>query len=271
MSALLRYFVYILCYRGMRLFASLVAVRLCAADCSIEMMNPMPLIPKDGRMCPRQVAIPGPVDQSCCSRYVANRQNDVDREATNLKCRAACQYDKHNFPANNPECIFQDYFVENGRAKVEFDPDEFLCYSNWVYGYTEPPKLAGYAFHENVLTPQDCQAICQEDEECAHFMWNAPVGQQRASDDYRCYLKNEAQIQGALAEEFRNSPQVKDERFCKVNQGYECRNGGHCSPDLFAPRKVTCIYESHRHVSGPKFCEVNFSSPEYSTDYFCFK
>lgn len=245
---------------------------LSSAACSTVISKPRPLIPSDGRTCPLRVSFRTPVDHECCNMFVANRNEENYQSATNRRCQTACRDEPTSFLELHPECMFQNHVQDLlGKVRIEFDPNAYLCYSNWIYGYSEPADMAGYRAYDGIMNARDCQTLCQEDEKCVHFMWLAPsVAERRTPDGNRCYLKNQAQIEAALDEDFTDSSEVKDTNFCPELQASLCYTHAICTPNLFEKARRTCVYQSAGHVSGPKFCKINKSTPEYSTEQFCY-
>lgn len=242
-----------------------------APPCAETLLAPEPERPIDDRRCPQIISLASPIHPQCCENFIANHNVTEDSSINNFSCQQLCRDDPDNFRANHPECIYQSWHPsEQGYAKIEYDPSEYLCYSNWVYGYFEPLDLAGYKRYGNVSSPVECQGMCQDDADCISFLWYAPLRHNLWPYDNLCVFKNQKHIEGALAENFDYDTVTKNTQYCSANQGYECRHDYICTPDLLGIPRRTCVYESYRHISGPKYCKVKRHSPEHSTEHFCY-
>ncbi|EZG43441.1 hypothetical protein GNI_171700 [Gregarina niphandrodes] len=117
----------------------------------------------------------------------------LDASLSNTDCQTQCQSiqgggaDPKNDASFASRCGVETLEVANGHTT-----SSGTCFNNWIYGYSEPDNLAGYAFQDDVISAAHCQSICQEDADCVRFSYTSTSFGQSSSYDRvgRCILKN---------------------------------------------------------------------------------
>ncbi|EZG45626.1 hypothetical protein GNI_137720 [Gregarina niphandrodes] len=122
------------------------------------------------------------------------------------------------------------------------------CFDNWIFGYSEPPELAGFVYLDNFLTAALCQYECQIVEGCVRFQFTATnIGGDANDRVTRCVFKNADQVSSIL--EGHPGDQGFDSDTCDTTKG--CSTISDCLKCGDEPR---CAWRSDYHVSGWRHC-----------------
>ncbi|EZG45625.1 hypothetical protein GNI_137710 [Gregarina niphandrodes] len=125
------------------------------------------------------------------------------------------------------------------------------CFDSWIFGYADPPELAGYDHIDNSLSAAKCQLLCQSEYRCVRFQFTATsLGMSPANvPSYRCVLKNADQVVSIL--EGDPGGQGFNSDTCDTQSANGCSTVGDCLKCGGEPR---CAWRSNLHVSGWRHC-----------------
>ncbi|EZG45708.1 hypothetical protein GNI_137300 [Gregarina niphandrodes] len=102
------------------------------------------------------------------------------------------------------------------------------CFDSWIFGYADPPELAGFYHNDTSTSAAKCQLLCQSDDRCVRFQFTTTsLGMSTAGvPSYRCVLKNADQVVSIL--EGDPGGQGFNSDICDTQSTNGCSTVGDC-------------------------------------------